>query len=77
MIFCVMLFCVSVIALFSVKVIAVASKQSMHTVVSDLERASELHQDKPMVRRMLGDAYMRNGQINKAIDTYRNALDQM
>lgn len=55
----------------------VEAGESMHTVISDLERASELHQDKPMVRRMLGDAYMRNGQINKAIETYRTALDQM
>ena len=55
----------------------VEAGESMHTVISDLERASELHQDKPMVRRMLGDAYMRNGQINKAIETYREALDQM
>ncbi|MBE2224869.1 MAG: hypothetical protein IAF02_25235, partial [Anaerolineae bacterium] len=55
----------------------VEAGESMHTVISDLERAAELHQDKPLVRRMLGDAYMRNGQINKAIDTYRNALDRM
>ena len=55
----------------------VEAGDSMHTVISDLERASELHQDKPMVQRMLGDAYMRNGQINRAIDTYRDALDQM
>ena len=51
--------------------------ESMHTVITDLERAAELHQDKPLVRRMLGDAYMRNGQISKAIETYRDALDQM
>ena len=55
----------------------VETGESMHTVISDLERAAELHQDKPMVRRMLGDAYMRNGQINRAIETYRDALDQM
>ena len=55
----------------------VETGDSMHTVIADLERASELHQDKPMIRRMLGDAYMRNGQINRAIETYRNALDQM
>ncbi len=55
----------------------VDSGESMHTVITDLERAAELHQDKPLVRRLLGDAYMRNGQISKAIETYRNALDQM
>ncbi len=55
----------------------VEAGEEMHTVISDLERAAELHRDQPMVRRMLGDAYMRNGQINKAIETYRDALDQM
>lgn len=55
----------------------VESGESMHIVISDLERAVELHRDQPLVRRMLGDAYMRNGQLNKAIETYRTALDQM
>ncbi|MFO7680332.1 MAG: tetratricopeptide repeat protein [Chloroflexota bacterium] len=55
----------------------VEAGDSMHIVISDLERAAELHRNVPLVRRMLGDAYMRNGQLNKAIETYRQALDQM
>jgi hypothetical protein len=55
----------------------VEAGSGLHTIISDLEKAASVHQDKPMVRRMLGDAYVRNGQLNKAIDTYRAALDQM
>lgn len=55
----------------------VEAGDSMHVVITDLERAAELHRNVPLVRRMLGDAYMRNGQLNKAIETYRKALDQM
>ncbi|PID84630.1 MAG: hypothetical protein CSB13_12145 [Chloroflexi bacterium] len=55
----------------------VEAGEEMYTVISDLEKAVEQYQDQPMVRRMLGDAYMRNGQLNKAIETYRDALDQM
>ncbi len=51
--------------------------EGINTLIADLEAAAGRHQEKPLVRRMLGDAYMRNGQLQKALETYRQALDQM
>ncbi|MGB4871723.1 MAG: tetratricopeptide repeat protein, partial [Candidatus Promineifilaceae bacterium] len=51
--------------------------EGLNTLIADLEAAAGRHKEKPLVRRMLGDAYMRNGQLQKALETYRQALDQM
>ncbi len=55
----------------------VETGEGLNTLIADLEAASSQHADRPLVRRMLGDAYMRNGQLQKALETYRQALDQM
>lgn len=47
------------------------------TLIADLESVADEHQDQPLFRHLLGDAYMQNGQLQKALDTYRTALDQI
>jgi hypothetical protein len=47
------------------------------TVIANLENATGQYRDRPLLRRLLGDAYMRNGQLQKALETYRQALDQL
>lgn len=46
-------------------------------VIADLETAVTEHADKPVLNRLLGDAYMRNGQLQKALEAYRQALDHL
>ncbi len=43
-------------------------------VIADLETAVKQNPRHAALRRLLGDAYMRNGQLQKALDTYRQAL---
>ncbi len=49
----------------------------MMALIADLETIAVDHPDQPLFRHLLGDAYMRNGQLQKALDTYRVALDQI
>lgn len=49
----------------------------MMILIAELETAVAENPDQPAFRRALGDAYMRNGQLQKALDTYRAALDQL
>lgn len=51
--------------------------EGLNTLIADLETAALQYTNQPMVRRLLGDAYMRNGQLHKALETYRLALDQL
>ena len=46
-------------------------------LISDLERATEAHDSQPRLVRLLGDAYMENGQLQKALDAYRKALEML
>jgi hypothetical protein len=48
--------------------------QGLSTLIAELETAADEHK-KPSLRHLLGDAYMRNGQLNRALETYREALD--
>jgi tetratricopeptide (TPR) repeat protein len=53
------------------------SGQGIPLVIADLETASMRHTNIAPLQRLLGDAYMQNGQLQKAIDTYRQALDNL
>lgn len=46
-------------------------------LIADLESAVDEHEGEPLLQRVLGDAYVRNGQIHKALETYRQALDHL
>lgn len=55
----------------------IASGQGTMALINDLETIAGEHPEQPAFRRLLGDAYMRNGQLQKALNTYRDALDQL
>jgi len=51
--------------------------EGLSTLIADLETAADEHSAEPLLRRLLGDAYMRNGQLQRALDNYRIALDRL
>lgn len=46
-------------------------------IIHDLETTLGEYDNAPLLCRMLGDAYARNGQLNKALEIYRQALDNI
>ena len=46
-------------------------------LIADLEDKVEQYREEILLKRVLGDAYVRNGQLHKALDVYRQALDQL
>ncbi|KAA3662017.1 MAG: hypothetical protein DWQ04_14640, partial [Chloroflexi bacterium] len=46
-------------------------------LINELEMVATDYPQQRELRRLLGDAYMRNGQLQKALTTYREALDQL
>ncbi len=46
-------------------------------LINELETVATGYPEQRELRRLLGDAYMRNGQLQKALSTYREALDQL
>ncbi len=55
----------------------VAEGTGMMTIIAELEQAADAHPRMPALSQVLGDAYMRNGQLQKALVSFRTALDQM
>jgi hypothetical protein len=53
------------------------ASQLLQDVSDDLVSMVDDHPDVPRVRRLLGDAYMRRGMLQEALDAYRSALDQL
>jgi hypothetical protein len=51
--------------------------QLMQDVSQDLSGMVAESPDVPRLRRLLGDVYMRQGMLQKALDAYRSALDQL
>lgn len=50
---------------------------NVSTVIEDLEQATESFEDNPRLMQLLGDAYNQNGQLQKALDAYRKALEML
>lgn len=48
--------------------------QDLAFLIDDLEAISEQRGPEPALQRVLGDAYARNGQLRKALESYREAL---
>ena len=46
-------------------------------LIADLESSVENYGQQPKLQRLLGDAYVRNGQLKKAVEVYRQALDNL
>ena len=57
--------------------VLVDSGESLPYVIADLEIAVEAYGDQPDLMKLLGDAYSRNGQLQKAIEIYRLALSNL
>jgi len=51
------------------------SGRGLSLVIADLETAVARAGQQALLRRLLGDAYMRNGQLQKALESYRQALE--
>ncbi len=46
-------------------------------VIDDLENATDSHPSVPALWQLLGDAYMKTGQLQKALKIYRQALKKI
>lgn len=53
------------------------SGESLPYIITDLEMVAEITESQPDFMKLLGDAYSRNGQLQKAIEIYRLALDNL
>jgi tetratricopeptide (TPR) repeat protein len=55
----------------------IESAQLLEDVTNDLGSLAEAQPDTARVRRLLGDAHMRRGMLQEALDAYRSALEQL
>ncbi len=55
----------------------VASGQELDDTVADLERVVQTSPRDTLARRVLGDAYMKQNRLSKALEAYRQALDNL
>jgi tetratricopeptide (TPR) repeat protein len=46
-------------------------------LIQELEQAVQTHPEHPALQRVLGDAYMRTGDLQKALQAYRQALSKL
>lgn len=56
---------------------AMRSRKLLEDVVTDMEGHLKEHPSDPMVQRVLGEAYMRSDQLERALDLYRDALGSL
>lgn len=57
--------------------VLIDNAQLLQDVSTDLSILVEEQPGVPRMRRLLGDAYMRQGKLREALDAYRSALDQL
>ena len=55
----------------------IRNSEALETVVDDLSHLVREHRRNPAVYRVLGDGLMRQGKLQAALDTYREALNQL
>ncbi len=55
----------------------VDSGHQLDDVVTELQKVVAAQPKSPRARRLLGDAHMRQGDLQKALDSYRSALEQL
>jgi tetratricopeptide (TPR) repeat protein len=53
------------------------SKENLPDLIADLESAIDQYESQPSLKRILGEAYTENGQLQKALETYRKALEDI
>jgi hypothetical protein len=54
-----------------------AAGENVEAVIANLETAVQEASGSPALQRLLGDAYRQDGQLQKALDTYRQALESL
>lgn len=55
----------------------IRANQSITEAVDDLATIARMERSNPVIYRVLGDGYMRQGKLQQALDTYREALNQL
>ena len=55
----------------------IASSHLLGDIITDLEAAALKRSDQPELLRTLGDAYMRDNQLQRALDAYKQALKKL
>ncbi len=55
----------------------IRANAAIDEVVNDLQSLVRQHRNNPAVYRVLGDGLMRQGKLQQALDTYREALNQL
>ena len=55
----------------------ISANQELEEVIQDLDQILELQPRNTMARRMLGDAYMKQGDLAGALEAYRQALGSL
>lgn len=55
----------------------IRGNMALEPVVADLQSLARQHRDQPAVYRVLGDGLMRQGKLQAALDTYREALNHL
>jgi hypothetical protein len=53
------------------------SEAALDHVIGDMQTIVQAQPTDPSARRLLGDAHLRKGNLQDALDTYRKALDQL
>jgi tetratricopeptide (TPR) repeat protein len=55
----------------------VTMAESHKDIIADLEQAVDAHPEYSVLYRLLGDAYMQSGELQKALQTYQDALTKL
>ncbi len=53
------------------------SKENLSDLIANLESAVDQYESQPSLKRILGEAYTENGQLQKALEMYRKALEDI
>ena len=55
----------------------IRTSESLTDVIADLEKATQENPDTPELMQTLGDAYAKDGQLQRSLDIYRQALKRL
>lgn len=55
----------------------IVRNSDLDSAVDDLTNLVRIHRENPVIHRLLGDGYVRQGRLQQALDTYREALNYL
>ena len=55
----------------------ISRSQALNEVIASLTESLPKYADNPSIYEVLGDAQMRDGQLNQALQSYKSALDKL